>query len=77
MPNRADLTNQRFGRLKVLSFSHMDKDSNRHWLCVCTCGNRVTAPVGRLRAGKVKSCGCLRVEHVRRMNAAGLNHRSK
>lgn len=59
-----DLTGQRFGRLVVIE--HDVVASKRYgttmWLCQCDCG--VVKPVRAelLRAGKTKSCGCLRFE---------------
>lgn len=69
----ADLTGRRFGRLKGLRFSHKDEHNTRHWLFLCDCGNHVTTTVGNVVSGRTKSCGCLRTQQVRRLNAAGGN----
>ena len=59
-----DLTGQRFGRLTVV-----EKEGSReyrpgrcriYWRCKCDCGNECSAHTTDLRAGKVKSCGCLK-----------------
>lgn len=57
----SDLTGQRFGRLLVLGQAgRRSTDSRILWSAVCDCGN-VWEGVGiRLRAGGVRSCGCLR-----------------
>lgn len=60
---RNDLTGQKFGRWKVIKFSHMDKRQGAHWLCECTNdGNRRVVSAGSLRSGNSKSCGCLSSE---------------
>ena len=64
MSKLVDLTGQRFGRLTVV-----EKEGSReyrpgryriYWRCKCDCGNECSAHTTDLRAGKVKSCGCLR-----------------
>lgn len=62
MSKRLDLIGQRFGRLTVKEFSHVDKLRNTHWKCVCDCGNGVTVYGYSLMRGDTKSCGCYRVE---------------
>jgi hypothetical protein len=59
-----DITGQVFGRLTVIGFAGT---ANRRalWLCRCECGNEHNAQGKLLRDGKVKSCGCLRVEWPR------------
>ena len=53
-----DLTNQRFGKLKVL---YRDKNrSGTYWICQCDCGNIVSARRDQLTRSKYpkRSCGC-------------------
>lgn len=54
-----DIKGQRFGRLTVLSFSHLGKHNKAHWLCRCDCGTERTFVGSYLRNGDTKSCGCL------------------
>ena len=66
MGKALDLSNQTFGRLTVLSFSHV-KGNNRSnqrriWNCICSCGQSKQASTNDLRSGRVKSCGCLHKE---------------
>lgn len=53
-----DLTNQRFGKLKVI-----ERVKNRKqkvvWKCICDCGNITEVRTTDLRSGNTKSCGCL------------------
>ena len=57
-----DLTGQHFGRLIVLGPWRAGHHYGHEWLCRCTCAAATECWVvaAQLRAGKVKSCGCLR-----------------
>lgn len=57
-----NLVGEKFGRLTVISFSHIDRFS--YWNCRCNCGNNVTVRGSRLK--NIQSCGCLR-----RLNLVG------
>lgn len=61
---RIDLTNQTFGRLKAISYSHTTKDGRAMWICNCLCGNQKITSTKDLRRGTVQSCGCLLRETV-------------
>jgi hypothetical protein len=56
-----NIVGNRYERLTVDAFSHT-KDGNAYWLCECRCGNKVIRPANGLKAGHIKSCGCLKVE---------------
>lgn len=56
--NFEDYSNQKFGNLTVLSFSHIDKYNRRMWKCQCDCGNISYVSTNDL--GKIKSCGCIK-----------------
>jgi len=55
---REDLTGKRFGRLTVVSFSHVYK-GGIFWSCKCDCGEDHVTSANTLRQGHCKSCGCL------------------
>jgi len=59
---RKDLSNKRFGRLKVIAFARIAKNRNALWKCECDCGRTIIAYSGRLIAKRLRSCGCLRKE---------------
>jgi hypothetical protein len=59
---RLSLDGQKFGKLTVLEFSHIDKRQTSFWKCVCDCGNLVTKRGTSLTRGITKSCGCLHYE---------------
>lgn len=52
------LTNQ-FDRLFVISFVGNIPSKGRCWLCKCVCGKYKIVSTACLRAGLVRSCGCL------------------
>jgi len=54
----------RFGKLKVLEFSHQDKWGNMRFKCLCDCGNIHVTKGATLRSGKTRSCGCGQLEAV-------------
>lgn len=53
-----DLTGCRFGR--VVAKERVESRNGRvRWLCCCDCGEEKVATAHDLKAGKVKSCGCM------------------
>lgn len=59
----------RYGRLTVVGRGQKkpgQEDNNAMWRCQCDCGNMVTVRGRQLRAGKSQSCGCLRLDALRR-----------
>lgn len=62
-----DISGQKFGRLTVIKFIHIE-NHKAIWLCQCECGG-LTEVVGKdLTSGHTKSCGCLRKEKTRNLN---------
>lgn len=55
----------RYGRLVVESREGSTAGRMAKWRCVCDCGNKKVVVGSELRAGKTKSCGCLRKEPQR------------
>jgi hypothetical protein len=64
MPQREDLTGQRFGRLTVISFNGIGNRRKSMWNCLCDCGNEKVVPLGNLKNGHTKSCGCYNIEKI-------------
>lgn len=55
-----DLTGKRFNKLVVLERVENGKGDKSRWRCLCDCGNETIVSGNNLKAGGVKSCGCLR-----------------
>lgn len=67
-----DLTNRKFGRLKVIKKSedYIAPNGTKHarWLCECKCGNKVVIRQCHLLNNSTKSCGCLNKELTKERN---------
>lgn len=68
-----DITGQKFGKLTVLkqTFDHLGKRLVRRrarFLCKCECGNEKIFVGNDLLNGKVKACGCVKKEVLKKMN---------
>ena len=63
-----DLTNRKFGRLTALEFVGRSKFNQRLWKAACDCGKFVTVPSNALLSGNSKSCGCVAVERIAKLN---------
>ena|SRR5215216_818264 len=60
--NTEDIIGQVFGRLTVVSYSHLQEDNERrkHFYNVrCSCGVEKLVTRNTLITGSTKSCGCL------------------
>ncbi|SSY69947.1 Uncharacterised protein [Priestia megaterium] len=57
MSRREDLTGKVFGKLTAIEYV-----GSRKWKCKCECGEEITTRPDALKAGKTKSCGCIRKE---------------
>ena len=62
---RLNLEGQTFGRLHVLGEAGRDRQRHVLWRCECLCGGEKVARGSDIKAGKVKSCGCLRERRKR------------
>ena len=63
-----DLTNQQFGYLTVLKKDNERKTNcGSYWICQCKCGNIKSIRSSSLRRGEIQSCGCYRVEQLKKV----------
>lgn len=68
MTARLDLTGKTFGQLLVLECVGQYKPNKEYkYRCLCTCGKTTVTMQSSLNKGKTKSCGCLRVETMKRL----------
>lgn len=51
--------NQIYNNLTTKKIIGKTKDGSKIWCCKCKCGNFIKAEGGKIKAGQVKSCGCL------------------
>ena len=58
-----DLTNKTFYNLKVISRAP-NKGQKVMWNCICKCGNHTIASGTNLKLGKIRSCGCFKIEQL-------------
>ncbi len=63
MSRKIDLTNKKFGRWTA---KHRVSDSRGKWLCICECGISRVVASSDFKSGKSKSCGCLRIELIKK-----------
>lgn len=70
-----DLTNQVFNRLTAVKIVGRDKWGQTLWECKCSCSNHsvIVVRAGDLKSGRVKSCGCLLVEHAKEIAVSNSN----
>lgn len=61
-----DMSGQVFGRLSVVRRSGSDGRGLALWLCRCECGAEKIIPGRDLRQSRQISCGCLRLERLKR-----------
>lgn len=60
--NPYEYIGQKFNRWTVVSYKGKDRNGKHSFECRCDCGNIKTIPLGNLKTGTSKSCGCLNDE---------------
>lgn len=74
---RHELHGKRFGRLLVISTCAEEKPKvkdrkARYWRCLCDCGTIGLFQTQYLTKGRAKSCGCKRMEMLRKAHPDGV-----
>ena len=72
-----DLSGQKFHRWKVIKRVQNNQFNKVTYSCECECGWIGNVSSRDLKVGHSKSCGCLRLEHLARLNASGGNKRRR
>lgn len=72
MPTKANFIGATYGRLLIVGDSpdtvHPSGKRTRTVLCRCSCGKEKVIPLPHIRAGSSTSCGCYRIESIKRVN---------
>lgn len=61
--SRLEISGQKFGRLQVLSFSHVNKNGS-FWNVICDCGKEKIVKGSSMVTNTTQSCGCLARERT-------------
>lgn len=69
-----DLMGKKFGRLTVIGMAPKT-GRKTFWICQCDCGNIKTVRSDSLKAGLIRSCGCLKREQDRVNLEANHSHK--
>lgn len=67
-----DLTGEKFGMLKVISFEYR-KGTRTYWKCECDCGGSRIVSNDHLKNGDTTDCGCYRI-HVSHWEKHGMSN---
>ncbi len=65
---KQNLVGQTFNRLHVVSIHHRNERGRAFYFCLCVCGKEKIIDGRSLKSGVTKSCGCLNVEKISRVN---------
>lgn len=65
------LSNQRFGRLMVITRAFSKPNKGQFWRCRCDCGDEITVQGSKLMNGNTQSCGCIRSEMMSKHGHSG------
>jgi hypothetical protein len=60
-----DITKQKFGALTALKDTVKKKGGTYYWVCKCDCGKFKLVLSSYLRDGKVRSCGCRKINDLK------------
>lgn len=71
MPAALKIEGQRFGRLVAIERIGRSAHGAALWLFLCDCGGLQQSPPSPVVRGKIRSCGCLRIEAARVNGARG------
>ena len=68
---RLKLVGERFGRLLVTESAVNPDRKKSYWVCKCDCGTVKTVRASELRSGVTVSCGCYKLERIRKHGLYG------
>lgn len=68
-----DLAGVKCGRLTPMRVVPYPQVEGRHWLCKCDCGGTAVVRASYLSNGTVRSCGCMRREHMEKLGRSNMS----
>jgi hypothetical protein len=74
------LTGKKFARLLLIDPAGKNRKGELLWNCICDCGQSHVASGPAIQSGRIKSCGCLKIERDRNRcneNGNGYKHGGK
>lgn len=74
MTKAFDLIGKKFERLTVKKRVKNGKHGEARWLCNCQCGNTTIVKTYHLTSGKIRSCGCIKKEILKKRE--NIHHKS-
>lgn len=72
MGSKLDLIGHKYTRLTVKKECSFKIKNEYTWECICDCGKIINITTRQLRTDNVKSCGCLKKDHIK---SVGLKNR--
>lgn len=63
-----DVTGQKRNKLTFISYYGKSTSNNNLWRVRCDCGKEIISEYSDVNVGKIKSCGCLKVEKAKLTN---------
>lgn len=69
-----DLTGERFGKIVVMGRIKKEGSKKTLFKCICDCGKEKIFQSDDLRRGKIKSCGCWKSQHMKKIGKENTKH---
>ena len=69
-----DLSGEKFGKITVLERIKKENSKRTFFKCLCDCGKEKIFQSSDLLRGKIKSCGCWKAEHMKKLGKEHITH---
>lgn len=70
----SDVSGKKFNKLVFVRRTNERRNGNILWECKCDCGNVTLVKKWDVTSGNTKSCGCLKMDVVKKMNQQNTSH---
>lgn len=68
------IAGEKFNKLTVLNKTNEKANKTYLWLCECECGNLTKVKKWNITSGNTRSCGCLKVESIKKVGQQNISH---